>query len=495
MMVALLSPSDAFSVNHQYGRRTTTSTNNLPSKQNANGPFGTMSPLQVVTTRRDINARNGSWTTDMKLHATNSNGDDSNHPIVDPIIVQKVYNTNDEDVMQPQQQRRGHHHGVHPLLIQLWKNLRRNGSESITQQQPPSTSSPSSYKNLRQKSMTILASAVIMFAVLFAPLQDAFAAPSGGRMGGSFGGSSRSRSPSSSRTYSSPSSGSYNRGFSRGYGAGYYSRPSVTIAPSIGGYGYYGAPVLAPVGPGAVVVRRGPSIVDIFLFMVFVGVAVNAFRSSSDTDDDYFNQSALGIGTTVAQISVALSVPRRNDPNSILSFLDRLSRTASTDSRVGVSNLVSQVSLELMRQKSNIFAANTEYKHFSSAQGAEKYYNKAALKERSKFDKEITNKYGGVDYGIGGSGSAVSFEAFPGQVNPQATSAVVTILIAIDGDETQFPTINNMRDLQKALTTMAADVKVDDCLRSAEVLWTPEDSADVLSERDIIVDYPELRRV
>lgn len=41
-----------------------------------------------------------------------------------------------------------------------------------------------------------------------------------------------------------------------------------------------------------------------------------------------------------------------------------MSRTASTDSRVGISNLVSQVALELIRQKPYIFAANTEYKHF-----------------------------------------------------------------------------------------------------------------------------------
>jgi len=42
---------------------------------------------------------------------------------------------------------------------------------------------------------------------------------------------------------------------------------------------------------------------------------------------------------------------------------------------------------------------------------------------------------------------------------------------------------------------LATDVKVDYCLRSAEVLWTPDEKTDYLSERDAVVDYPKLRSV
>ena len=44
----------------------------------------------------------------------------------------------------------------------------------------------------------------------------------------------------------------------------------------------------------------------------------------------------------MAQISVALNVPDRDSLSSVLTYLNRLSQTAKTDSRVGVSNLVSQ---------------------------------------------------------------------------------------------------------------------------------------------------------
>ena len=69
----------------------------------------------------------------------------------------------------------------------------------------------------------------------------------------------------------------------------------------------------------------------------------------------------------------------------------------------------------------------------------------------------------------------------------------VTLIVAIDGDRTKFPKINGMRDPEQALTRLTTDVKVDDCLRSAEILWTPDDGNDVISERDVIVDYPKLR--
>jgi len=358
-------------------------------------------------------------------------------------------------------------HGIHPAIQQSFKSIQ------------------STFSKHQQKAMTFLAAAIIMVSVLFTP-QEAMAARSGGRMGGSFGGSSR---PSSSRSYSSPSRSSYGRGLSNGYSQGYYSRPNIIVAPPIGsyGYGYGGYP-----GAGVSVVRTGPSIIDVIFFGAFAAVVLGSFsgpKGPRNFDDDVSTTSALGPGVTVAQISVALNVPNRNEPSSFLSFLDRLSATASTDSRVGVSDLVSQVAVELLRQKRSIFAADTEYKHFRDGDGAQRHFNSKAIQERSKFEKENTNKYGGVDYS--GGDKMLPSDGF----SPQATSAVVTLVISIDGDSTKLPQINSINDLEKALTRMATDVKLGDCLRSAEVLWTPDDKSDVISERDIVADYPKLRSV
>eukprot|EP00557_Chaetoceros_sp_GSL56_P003100 CAMPEP_0176492906 /NCGR_PEP_ID=MMETSP0200_2-20121128/9268_1 /TAXON_ID=947934 /ORGANISM="Chaetoceros sp., Strain GSL56" /LENGTH=359 /DNA_ID=CAMNT_0017890539 /DNA_START=648 /DNA_END=1728 /DNA_ORIENTATION=- len=359
--------------------------------------------------------------------------------------------------------------------------------------------------------MTFLAAALIMASVLLTPFQEALAAPSGGRMGGSFGGGNRQSYSSGRSSYRPQSSyNSYSRGFTQGYGTGYLSRPSVTVVPSIGGYGYgyLGAPIVT--SPGLTVVSRGPSIVDFFNFWVLCHGSFWTFTSSFVDGDGYgddgvsmVSSSALGSGVTVAQISVAVRVPNRNDPSNILNFLERLSRAASTDSRVGISNLVSQVTLELLRQKRSIFAADTEYKHFQSndENGAQRHFSSKAIQERSKFEKESTNRYGGVDYSSkslprgGGGGEGSGGLVVESNLPSGATNAVVTLIISIDGDSTKLPQINNMSDLEKALTRIATDVKVDDCLRSAEVLWTPDDRNDFLSDRDIYVDYPKLRNV
>lgn len=401
---------------------------------------------------------------------------------------------NDSNIMEPiftkrktqlQTQRSTKNHGVHPILKKSWKSIR-------------STIALERRNQLQRKIMTLVTAALVMASVIFAPFNEAMAAPSGGRMGGSFGGSSRSSSSRSAPSRSYSNGGNYNRGFNRGYSNGYSSRPSVIVAPGVGvgsyNYGYYPR-------PGVAIVQRGPSIVDVIVFGAFAAIILSTFsRPRFDDDDDSggflstASTSALGPGVTVAQISVALNVPRRNDPSSILSFLDRLSNTASTDSRVGISDLINQVSVELLRQKRSIFAADTEFKHFRNG-GSERHFSSKAIQERSKFEKESTNKFGGVDYAVNKkSGSDKLLQADDG-FSPQATSAVVTLVIAIDGDSTKLPQINSISDLEKALTRLATDVKVDDCLRSAEILWTPDDKNDVLSEREVVADYPKLRSV
>ncbi|GAX18350.1 hypothetical protein FisN_23Hh244 [Fistulifera solaris] len=339
---------------------------------------------------------------------------------------------------------------------------------------------------------SVVASLLLAFALALSPM-NADAAMSGGRMGGSFSSPSRS-APSSrvmpSRSYSSPS-------------YGYYSRPNVIVAPTITPFYSPFTPFYNPITPfyggGAAITYRSPFFFGDGLFPLFalgfgawalLNVVPNLL-SRSDTFSSFESSalsSALGSGTSVAQISVAMEVPDRDDPNSILSVLDRLSRTAHTDSRAGIQNLTSQVALELLRRKSSISAAWTRSKHFSKTPEAQRDYQQRSVQERSKFEQETVSKYGGVDY------SSTSMKS-AGASNSKATMAVITILIAIDGDSTKLPTINSLRDVENALQKIASDVKTDDCLQSAEILWSPEARFETLSKRDVVADYPELRSV
>jgi len=253
---------------------------------------------------------------------------------------------------------------------------------------------------------------------------------------------------------------------------------------------YYG-------GPGVVAVNRGPSFFSLIFFAGFALFVASALSNIGSSATDSFsavgsNQSVLGPGVSTCEISVALEVPNRDSPNSILSALNRLSNTARTDSRVGLQNLTSQVAIELLRRKASIVAASTNASHYRDENKAIREFNNISIRERGKFQRETISKFGGVDYSDGGRYQPESSKY------DKATVAVVTIVLLIDGDSTSKALsrkVNSIRDVEDALSRIASDSKADNCLRGAEILWTPEERDDTLTMRDVFADYSSLRSI
>ena len=109
------------------------------------------------------------------------------------------------------------------------------------------------------------------------------------------------------------------------------------------------------------VVSTGPNFGSLFILVGFFILVLNFLSNIKDSSVGLFligaSSSVLGPGVSVIEMSIALDVPDRDDSNSILSVIDRLSRTAKTDSCVGVQNLTSQVALKLLQQESLFVAA------------------------------------------------------------------------------------------------------------------------------------------
>jgi uncharacterized membrane protein len=351
------------------------------------------------------------------------------------------------------------------------------------------------FEKMTEKQHLQMVAAAMAFGLTFLPLPSD-AASSGGRMGGSF-----SARPSQSRSYGGGRG--YRGGGGYSGGGSYYSRPSVIIAPTyipspmISPFGYGLSPFRPPMysgGPGVITYNQGPSFFDLVFFGGLAFALVSFFRNASQVDDSPFDllgssssiSSSLGPGTAVVQLSIALEVPNRDDPNSILGVLGRLANSARTDSRVGVQNLTSQVALEILRKRSSIVSAGSSYQHFGDRAKAQREFQSRSIKERSKFESETVSKYGGVDYST--RSSSTTGEG-------KATMAVVTLVLAIDGDSINIAKMNSISDVEDALRRIASDAKVDDCLQSAEILWTPEDRSETLTLRDVVADYPELRSV
>lgn len=212
-------------------------------------------------------------------------------------------------------------------------------------------------------------------------------------------------------------------------------------------------------------------------------------------------ESALGTGTTVSSITLALDVPNRNDPRNILNRLSSIAETANTISKRGLQDLLSSVALELLRQEKSITSAYTHTSHHKFVGQAEREFQSLSVHGRSKVDRLTgtyrplpcfspcifsVNKFGSKDApdedGRGLNGD--------GMVSP--TTGIVTLLFAIQGDSTILPQTYTREALRKALTMISTDAMVADCLLTAEILWSPNDPTEQLEAETVYADYPNL---
>ncbi|KAL3930984.1 MAG: hypothetical protein SGARI_004322 [Bacillariaceae sp.] len=195
----------------------------------------------------------------------------------------------------------------------------------------------------------------------------------------------------------------------------------------------------------------------------YVAYGVSRYLSENDEGGP---DSPLGPGVSVLSLTACLSVPNRNDPNSILKRLEQLALTSNTDSRKGLQNLMSETSLELARQEKAILSVESHYSHKKSATQGERLFNRLSAEQRSKFDRESLSNYGGkVSTTQNGRTSDSSVPA------ASATVALVNIHLAIEGNSLRaFDNIKSRKQLQQALSQISSDSQVDDCLLAAEVI-------------------------
>jgi len=208
----------------------------------------------------------------------------------------------------------------------------------------------------------------------------------------------------------------------------------------------------------------------------------DSIRNPFEKASSIFEESTtLGKGVTFAKIQVALEAPNRSS-GSILGLLADKADAADTDSARGLAKLVSEVALALVRKSDDWVASSSTTQNFlgSQAEGkCETFYNRAVSEELGKFEKEYVPPPGSPAAG-------------------PSTLVVVSLLCALRGDKTNFGNVGGDRAATtKALQVLAGDVQAErgELLVAAEVLWTPSDDDEVMTRRDMFLDYPELMDV
>ncbi|KAL7083903.1 hypothetical protein ACP275_14G190700 [Erythranthe tilingii] len=299
------------------------------------------------------------------------------------------------------------------------------------------------------------AAAVLVGLLLMYDPSSALAA-SGGRVGGSSFSSSRSSSMSSSRSYTAPRMGA-----GGGVGAGFsYSVPYYDPSPFGGGF----------MGPA---VGVGSSFFLIAAaFAAFV--LVSGFLSEGSDSGSVLTATEK---TTVIKLQVGLLGLGR----TLQKDLNRIAETADTSSSEGLHYVLTETVLALLRHPDYCISAYSSVDLKKSMEEGEKRFNKLSIEERGKFDEETLVNVNNIKKQ---SSKILRATGFSNEY------IVITLLVAAGGAH-KLPSINNSKDLKEALQKLASIPSSR--TMAVEVLWTPQNEDDTLSERELLEDYPLLR--
>lgn len=316
---------------------------------------------------------------------------------------------------------------------------------------------------------------VVAMVALGACLWEPLIAMAGPRSGGSFGGRGGFRSSSA------PSSRSYSTGRSptRSFGGG----TNVIVTPGFGlgwggasyGYGYGG----------------GGGMLGTLLIFGFLGIGafmvVRAVRRSQrqvvsgpwgNNDDDQIDATPERAFVYKLQLGLGRSA------RGIRARLEKFAAEGDTASEAGLASLLQQTSLELMREKDSIRYGTVEANGPMSLTNGETKMNSLALGERSRFAVERVR---GADGNVRRSEAAATS-------SPDALEyVVVTVVVATRTPLPDLKPVTDRESLEAGLGQLGGVPPQG--LLGLEVIWTPADADDALTETDLLTSYPTLRGV
>ena len=162
--------------------------------------------------------------------------------------------------------------------------------------------------------------------------------------------------------------------------------------------------------------------------------------------------------------------------------LQQYAETATTNTVAGLATALQEATMALMRHQEYWRYGVMHVRRAGTIDEAERAFNEAVSQERVKLSEELTTNIEGVR------------RQTPRQESPKPDEVgqylVVTLIVATgypEFTEYRTPSLKDMVDtLQRLGTLLAAD------LLALEVIWSPENPADALTEDELLAEYPEL---
>ncbi|MGQ9838145.1 MAG: DUF1517 domain-containing protein [Cyanobacteriota bacterium] len=248
---------------------------------------------------------------------------------------------------------------------------------------------------------------------------------------------------------------------------------SAPVYPS-GGFGF---PLLLPFFWG------GGGLFTLLLLIGAGSFLVGTLRSAADfEDEDGTLSGSRDPQVTVAQVKVGLLASARQLQKDI----DVLALESDTQSPEGLSQLLQNVSLSLMRYSDYWAYGHAEASKLPLSH-AESLFYQTSLQERSKFSIEsLSNRNNQIQ-----QAAHAALAGNANKISDMGEYLVVTLLVAYRGDLGTLPVVNSVAKLRQCLMQLAS--LSAERIVAVEVLWTPQLEGDTLSADALLTEYPEMR--
>ena len=335
--------------------------------------------------------------------------------------------------------------------------------------------SDSHTQDQRRRLGAFFAAALAVFLGL-ALTSDVWARSSGGRYGGgagfsqSRGGSSGGGSPSSPSAPTSPYGGSPSPGYSP-----YSSGPGFGFFPFFLPFWGWGGGMGGGFGFGGIL-----GLLIVLGIVVLIGKVL--LQNLATARRYRLGRSAAspsqGERYAVVKCQLALLATAR----SLQRDLQNYASTATTDTVAGLAAALHEVVVALRRHSEYWKYGAVQVRQVGTLDEAERAFNEVVSQERTKLSEELTVNIDGVR------------RQAPMQERPKADEVgsylVVTLIVATGYANFTAYRTPSMQEfeatLQRLGTLLASDIL------ALEVMWSPENPDDALTEDELIAEYPEL---
>jgi uncharacterized membrane protein len=310
----------------------------------------------------------------------------------------------------------------------------------------------------------------LSFLLLLAALTAALAAPAmaGPRSGSSFGGRLGFRSGGGMSAPGYSGGGYRSPGAGYGYGGGSH----FLFFPGFGGYGLGGFGMIGPL----------LGILVVGLAVASIARAVRASRGVGTPDAGYGDEDGQVVAMPGRAYLYRLQLALGRSARGIQDRLADFAAAGDTSTEAGLAALLQQTALELLREKDAVRYVGGEARGPMSLTNAETAMNGMALAERSRFQVE---RLRGTD------GRVVRSQA-PAEEGKEALElVVVTLLAATRTPLGNFDRPSSPEQLAAVLSELGG--VSPDAILGLEVVWTPVDPNDSMTETDVMTTYPDLR--